>query len=377
MRTNTTEFDALPKMQEGDYYAEIGFLDAAKASWKQMKASGRSTSGNMYKKDVSLKQLEGMKENKLVTDGDYSLIAGKSPKDFEMMEDRYRREKLTDSIQDTAWSNYFKAVDGNNLKNTTYIQNEARGNAAKDHYEAEMELQKVDTFAGTAGMFAGGMGSAMVDPINLALLPAGGPVVRAAGQSIAATAGRAATQEAVLATIAEPIIQISEYNWKDEIGVDYTVKDAAFNGAVSVLGAAAVRGAGSAMMDLTPEGIKALRGVDPDLADEYVDLTRNNISPNVEEHMDNLQRIELGEDVKFSAETPEMYKLTSQPIPKELAPVEPYTIKTVDYDGELSMRVGEDVDGEPVMMTYKELDASADKELEDIAKIRNCLLGGS
>lgn len=377
MRTNTTEFDALPKLEEGDYYEEVGFMDAAKASWKQMAASGRSTSGDMYKKEVGYKQLEGMLSEELISEGDYALIAGKPSKDLEMYEDRYERGKLYDSKVDTAYRNYFDAVKNYELKDSKYIADEARGNAAKDHYEAEMELQKVDTIGGTVGTFVGGMGSAMLDPINLALLPAGGTVVRTATQGTLATAGKAAVQEMAIATAAEPVIQISEYNWKDEIGVDYSIKDAAFNASVSILGAGAVRGVGSGMMDLTEDGLKALRKADTDLADEYTDLIRNNISPNVDEHMDNLTRIELGEDVKFTEETPAMAEILKQPVPRELAPQVTHEAKFTDYDGELAMKVGDDVNGEPVMMTYKELDMNADKEINDLARIRDCMLGGA
>jgi len=312
MRMNTTELDSL----SGDVTVEQvkpSWLETNRAMVKQGLSNGISTSAMNYEGDVFREQIDNM-------DVKFEPMKTVTGKHLQIYESYYKNGTIDNyftgrgGVTPNLLKEYFATVEATNLKDNAFIQKEAQGNAAKDWWEAEQVLQRSDKWT---AKLAGGFEYAMRDPLNIATLPFGGTAVKTATQGIIVTAGKAAMQEMAIATAIEPIIQGQQVNWSEQIGVNYGVKEAASNAALSILGAGAIRGTGSAAMDLTADGVKALRGIDPVLADEYQTLTKNNISTNVSEHIDNLQRTEMGEPLEFKEKSIEVETLEAQPKVKE------------------------------------------------------------
>ncbi len=355
-----------------DYPEEIlpepTWYDTANAAYDQTRATGISTSSMNYSDNAYRKQLDGMmKEDPGNADLLNSLkrFSGKNKDLYEKYWNEGNLESFVTSKQDIkALDLYFKTVRTKKLKDIGGLYNEGKTAALKDYKAAQEILDRSDS---TTAKLAGGMAGAMTDPLTIATLPAGGAAIRGVGEGIARTAGRAALQESIIASTVEPLIQVRQHKWSEEIGVKYGVKEAAANAVLSIGAAGLVRGVGSGAMDLTEAGIKALRIKDPELASDYEALTKNKVAVSDKEHIDNLTRTELEEPLKITSE--EEKALMEAQAAKEFVEQDKIELDLVDYDGDLEIIIRE---GETA--SYKDIDDAIDAELDKIQKIKDCLL---
>lgn len=101
---------------------------------------------------------------------------------------------------------------------------------------------------GKIGSFAGGLAASIGDPVSMipgAFIPAkaitAGTLAGRMGQRAMIGAGEAA--------IAEPIIQLQTANWKEQIGVEYGLKEMAVNAGMSVAASGLISGGGGSIVD--------------------------------------------------------------------------------------------------------------------------------
>ena len=165
------------------------------------------------------------------------------------------KDKLDDVVK------YDGLVAKHGMKDRNSLTEESKKKAYDDYMKAEIRLENTKGFiAGVAG-FSGAMWGAMHDDINILMLPFGGSA-KMVGTGLAAvgkTAAIAAWQEAKLAAVAEVPIQMQAFEWKNDIGIKWEVKDALVSAAASIGMAGLVRAGGSAMIDLSPMAIAKLR----------------------------------------------------------------------------------------------------------------------
>lgn len=370
MRINTTELDS-GQGAVVDYQPEPTFYEQLVAMKNQVKSQTLTTSGMNYTADALSRQIEEI--NKL-TGKDFNHVKRLTGGNLVMAEHLWKSGNLKSRYGEYTggqYQEYFDTVQANNLKNVEVLKAEGNGFAAKDYWEAEEILVRGDS---TTAKLIGGMAGAMHDPLNLALLPFGGTAIRTASQGIMATAGKAAVTEMSVATMIEPVIQMATLAQSEAIGVSYDIKDAATNAILSIGAAGLIRGTGSAALDLTSDGIKALRVKDPDLADSYEALAKNNISSDLGEHIDNLDRVKNGEPLEFKEITPEAQALRDAPNVKEFEEPGGPPEEMIDYKGDLEYITGKDIDGQDTYTSYKAQSEALEAEIQRYKKIEDCLL---
>ena len=111
---------------------------------------------------------------------------------------------------------------------------------------------------GRVGQVAGTLGGAMVDPLNLASMVVAGPAVVGNATGILARTLRAAKIGAAFGAGTETAIQPFVYDFKQEIGVDYTVGDALTNIGAAAAGGALFLGVGVNVPPLARSSMRAL-----------------------------------------------------------------------------------------------------------------------
>lgn len=114
--------------------------------------------------------------------------------------------------------------------------------------EKNMKVMQNASGLGKVGQFAGAMGGAVVDPINVATLGFGSSVTMAKGLGTAAKLAELSVKGFAINAATESLIQPSVYAFKKELGVDYSVEDAITN----IL----IAGAGGAVLAPLPTASK-------------------------------------------------------------------------------------------------------------------------
>jgi len=303
--------------------ADIGsqsFGESVSLAFKNFASTDLSTSGMNYRTDIFNEQVDTaiksvdtpstMKESldfykknyytpsvsKLIHHVDSGSIykddageyQGKTPFARSLIDsDRYALDSVF-NYNDTATNNAFKTQDE--------INEEAKVQSKEDFLSTQRKLENTEGFMNGVAKMAGTMGAAMTDPLILATLPLGG-TVKMTGTGLAAvtkTAGVAALQEAKIAALAEVPIQLSVYDWKKEIGIDYTVYDAIINGTIGIASAGILRAGGSAFIDVTPTVLSKFKkqaqvkgDVETvDIIDDYVAMNKRKAVDNPEEHIE-------------------------------------------------------------------------------------------
>ena len=144
-------------------------------------------------------------------------------------------------VEDTIF-NRLKLEDSNkykDLKGELELREQARENAKLSQSEFEFASSRASRFDSIAGGFTGALGSAFVDPVNLATLPFG----VGASRSLL----KASLQSAGINAGAELATQPAIAEWQNELGNDYGFTDVLENvGIAAVMGGsfeAVVRGA--------------------------------------------------------------------------------------------------------------------------------------
>ena len=373
MRINTTELDTIEGEEE--YMPQATWMEAAEASFKQIRAAGLTTSKSNYTDEEYFKQVDTISGLDKESGVNYEILKTVGVRHLKQYEALYDQGKLADYLGErntmlAPVTNYFQQVKKNKLNSIGILEERAKGFAAKDYYEAEEVLQRDAPISAT---MAGAMVGSMTDPVNIGLLPVGGTVLRGTA-TVLETAGKAALQEMGIAAVAEVPIQFMEHSWKKEVGIDYTVSQAAFNAVMSVGAAGLIRGTGSAMMDLTPSGVKVLEGMNPGLAEDYVALAKRNASSDITEHIDNMSRVESGDDIIIKNPTERTVEIEAQGVQREFDPEPRVTQELVDEGVELEIITGTTPEGEHTFARYSDMEASYEKELSDIAKIKDCIL---
>lgn len=200
------------------------------------------------------------------------------------------KDKLDDVIK------YDGLIAKHGLLDRKGLTQKSKESAYNDYMEAESKLESTHGFSAGLASFAGSMWGAMQDPVNIALLPFGGEA-KLVGTGLAAvgkTASIAAWQEAKIAAVAEVPIQMQAYEWKNNIGIDWQVKDALVSAAASIGMAGIIRAGGSAMIDLSPMAITKLREkatTDKDAnlheaLDAYEDMVSKSPLNNIDDHIE-------------------------------------------------------------------------------------------
>jgi len=136
------------------------------------------------------------------------------------------------------WDNIIRRANKKYNLNIETLES-AKGRLRDDLKAKREETQDVHsraTGAGVAGRFVGMFGAYAVDPVALPTYFMGIGAAAKGAQFLKALSVVAAGE-----AVAETVIQTSVYNWKNTIGVDYSVKDAALS-IIAVTGGSAALG---------------------------------------------------------------------------------------------------------------------------------------
>lgn len=364
MRLNLTEVESLGE-RELDYQEEPSWMETAQASFKKVKAAELTTSKANYKAEVMREQLDTLATKDSQFADTYLSLTALSGQHLNLYEEAHKNGSLDNQrfyggVTADNVRHYFNKVEELELYDAKTLDAQAGGYAAKDFYEAEEVLKRSEYFSAE---LAGGMAGAMLDPVNVALLPTGGAVVKEAGQTILATAGRAALQEMGIATAAEAVIQPIVYSNKDAMGIDYTVKDAATNAVASIGAAGLLRGSGSAAVDLTAKGRAALKKTDPLLASEYDTLTAGKLKDVSDKH--HIDQMNTDDPIPSTEAELELKK---SPNLKEYADTPEIELKP--YEGGVAVIT----DDAGTVKTYKQIGEELDDELDKLKRLEDCYL---
>ena len=364
MKLNLTEVESLGD-RPLNYQEQPSWMETAAASFKKVKAAELTTSKANYKAEVMGEQLDTLASNDSQFADTYLKLTALSGQHLNLYEEAHKtgtldNQRFYGGVTAEDVRHYFNKVDEYELYDAKTLDAQAGGYAAKDYYEAEEVLQRSEYFSAE---LAGGMAGAMLDPVNVALLPTGGTVVKEAGQTILGTAGRAALQEMGIATAAEAVIQPIVYSNKDSMGIEYTVKDAATNAVASIAAAGLLRGSGSAAVDLTVKGKAALKKVDPLLASEYDTLTAGKLKDTSDKH--HIDQMNADEPVAL---TDSEIELKNSPNAKEYQDTPEIDVKP--YEGGVAVIT----DDGGTVKTYKQIGEELDNELDKLKRLEDCYL---
>jgi len=377
MRFDTTEIDSLPTTQEVDYKAAPTKWETFQAYKKNTLASGILESESNYAQDAMVENVDMLIKNDPANEDIYNILKAQSKANLKFLESQYQDGTLTKyrpSNDQTAqaYTLYKQNAGKFNVPDTEETFEIAKAKAKKDYDESLEVMERSDHFF--TGM-AGAMWGQLHSPTQLALLPAGGSAKTVVG-GIAKTAATLAAREIAYAAPYEAVAAAQEYDYKNDLDIRFTIKDAATNATIGTLAPGLLRGGGSAAFDLTAKGIKNLKAVDPELGADYENLVSKKITDTDEEHLFNMQQHEYGQKVNTDNPTPEMEKIIKSGPQREFEDVPDVELPTgKKYEAE-SLHMGEDVEGNPILKSYKEMDDELVQEEKWIKQIEDCLLKG-
>lgn len=171
--------------------------------------------------------------------------------------------------------------------------------AKYDEYEALLERT---TGAGAvAGEVAGTMGGALTDHVFLATLPLG---TAARGAGIVGNAMKAFGQEAAIGAGTELVIQGSNYNFKQAIGLDYGLADLAIDTLSAGVAGGVIRAGGSIAVDTN---VLRKANWNKEVFDRFERIT---YGTKTDKQIDTLEAINKAYEDKINGETVNVDKIT-------------------------------------------------------------------
>jgi len=294
---------------------------------------------------------------------------------YEVLYEQGKTEALEDMPQGDVYLKFkeLEGLNGNHTLQETYgISDEL---AKEEYIKANETLEVSDKW--TAKLIGRG-GAVFTDPFTLSTLPVGGGA--AVGSGIAMNAGKAFLTEAALEAGVQTIIAPTVFSYKQELGIKTSIMEEAGNAVAGIFMAGGGRAIGSALvdvgakalgkgefaplqkenLDLTPEGINALKEKDPELGKAYEDMEVTRTTEDMNEHAMNLHEAAFDNPpskIKNPNEQGEALN-KAEPIPME----DPAIVKAAQEakplkynDSEIKMYAGEDAHGEAVYKSHNEL----------------------
>lgn len=378
MRLDTTELDTMPAATAEDLAPTPTWAESFKASTKAMAATGVSTSKHNYRYDTFKSQIEELQKSDPENASAYNPLLMSSYGNIKMFDMMYEAggidnvAKYKDEATAKSYDLYRKKVLELNLKDIDTIEQESDLRAKTDYEEAQKVLNESEYLsAQLAGTVVGGI----QDPLTAITIPFGGAAVRGA-ETTFRTALNVGLREMAVSAYTEPMIATVEYDYKNDLEIKHSIGDAAVNAIAGTMMPGLIRFTGSATVDLTTDGIKALRKSDPDLADEYTSLYSKKITDSDEEHLVNLTRVENGDMPNVPKNpTPEMQDIMKSGPQKEYTFIEKTEPPKRTYEAE-EIYVGQDADGNAITKSYKDMTDEFDAEAGYLKQIEDCILKG-
>jgi len=388
MLFNSTELNDANPIEE--YTHEPTRWETVVASMDNFTAVNLSTSEmNDYKDQVEVTKAEWIKENpnneKL-----YNRILGVDKKILEQLDTLYESGDYEaienwNTSSNTGMVNiggmgigkdYLKFRDTQNtlgLTNVNELRQTANDTALND-YKKSKEVLDASEFWGME--MIGTMAGALQDPVTLATLPMGS---FKSGGTILSNAGKAFLEEAKIEAMAQTVIAPKAYGFKTELGIKTSIATEATNAVTAIVGAGAMRGLFSSTFDLTEAGIKALKMKDPELGADYEQLVKSQVTDDVKTHIDNMQRVEFGDDIieikNPNAKGQEINNADYLSETSSETTIKAREAQPLKVEGaEMKIHSGVDETGEPIYKSYKELNDEVDIEAAYIQKAKDCAL---
>jgi len=376
MRFETTEIDSLPTTQEVDYKAPPTRWETFQAYKKNTLAAGILESESNYAQDEMINNVDMMIKNDPDNERYYSVLKSMSKPTLKVMEMQYQNGTMQKyggrDQRNQAYMLYKQNAGKFNVPDIEDTFEIAKGKAKKD-YEESMDVMNRSDYWG-AGL-AGAMWGQLHSPTQLALIPAGGSAKTVAG-GILKTSMTLAARETAYAVPYEAMAAAQEYDYKNDLDIRFTIKDAATNMAIGSLAPGAIRGIGNAAFDLTAKGIKNLKAVDPELGADYENLVSKKITNSDEEHLFNMEQHEYGQKLNTDNPTPEMEAIMKSGPQREFDDTLDVELPTGKKYEAQNLHMGEDAEGKPILKSYKEMDDELVQEEKWIKQIEDCLLKG-
>ena len=373
MLFNSTELEDSKPIEE--YTIEPTRWETVVASMNNFTAVNLSTSEMSHYVDQKIiTRADWIKANPNGEDM-YNRILGVDKKILEQLDELYDSGDY-EAIENWHTSNNSMVNIGGMGIGKDYLKlNDLRQKAndtALESYKKSKEVLDASEYWGME--MIGTMAGALQDPVTLATLPMGSFKT---GGTILSNAGRAFLEEAKIEAMAQTVIAPKAYGFKTELGIKTSVATEATNAVTAIVGAGAMRGLFSSTFDLTEAGIKALKIKDPELGADYEQLVKSQATDDVKTHIDNLQRVEFGDDIieikNPNAKGEELNKaepLTEVSHEQIIKAKEPLKVE----GEELKIHSGADETGEPIYKSYKELNDEVDMEAAYIQKAKDCAL---
>jgi len=394
MEFGTTELDASFDNDGAieSYEPEPGYYDTFKASVQNFTSVSLSSSEANYFKDERDTQKEQWIKSNSKDAPLYERIAGIDKNIIEKLDalyedGEYDQIKKWHSSTNSSMVNiggigvgedYLRFRDLQSemgLTNTSDIINNAKTKAQEDYYKSAEVLKKSDHWSAE---LLGTMWGAMHDPVTLLTLPVG---TWKTGGTVLANASKAALEEMKIEAMAQTVIAPTVAGHKQELGIKTSIAQESLNAVVAIGSAGLIRGTGSAVFDLTSDGIKALKLKDPDLGSEYEQMVKSQATEDVSEHIQNMHRTEFDEygvDVidnpneagKKINESPPLYEIEPDIIDTAKVTTSEKKIDPMDYE----VLVGINEAGEKEMKSYRQMSEEIDLEAQYIQKAKECFL---
>jgi len=306
---NTAELDSMPEVDS--HTKESTWIDTFKASTKNFTSVSLSSSrDDYYKSEMKTNSAEWSKSdpnNKEL----YERVSNYAYKDMEQLEALYDEGNI-DAINTYRQVNplnadvflsedflRYKELSGQQgLKPISVIREDINTRAVKDFEESAKVIENSDSLSAE---LAGTMYGALHDVKTLQTLPLG---TWKAGGTVAANAGRAIAEEMGIEALAQMSIAPEVYSFKKELGLKTSVATEAYNAAMAIGTAGLVRGAGSAVFDLSVKGIAKLKLKDPSLGQDYEVMAKTQPTQDMKTHIDNMQKVEFSGEPLVEIKTP-------------------------------------------------------------------------
>jgi len=377
---NEVELDTLPSVET--YTKEPTWIDTFKASTKNFTSVSLSSSRDDYYKSTMETNAKEWSAKDPGNTELYNRISNYAYKDMEQLETLYDEgnieainsyRQVNPFNMDVFLAEDFLKYKGlsaqQGLKPMSEIRDDINTQAVKDFTESSQVLSQSDSLSAE---LAGTMYGALHDVKTLQTLPLG---TWKAGGTVLANAGRAVAEEMGIEALAQIGIAPEVYSFKKELGLKTSVATEAYNAAMAIGTAGLVRGAGSAVFDLSSKGIKALKAKDPDLANDYEAIAKTQPTQDMKTHIDNMQKVEFSGEELAEVKTPNEKGVELNEA-KVISEVDEFDIKPhKEIDEDMQIVVSKDIDGTPEMKSYKEINTELDNNDKIYKQIADCLLG--
>ena len=370
------------------YEPKPTFRETFDASLKNFTSVNLSTSeSNYYNEDIKKnisewKKTDSYEDNK----GIYRRVSMMSSDAIENYENLYNLGKIDliksdkSEIQGLTSGNAFlkfKELEKlHGFQSLKSIKDKSNERAKSDYLTSLETLNKSEE---TTAKILGSAYGFLHDPINLMTLPLGTFV---GGGGVAINALRAAGQEMLIETVAQGVITPKVYAFKKELEIKTSVLEESIRAVTSIATAGVFRGTGSAIYDLSVIGIAKLRIKDPELANDYESLAKNNVTENINSHVENLQKTEFGGGVE-KIDNPNEIGLELNEA-KPITEIDEQLMQEIEIKAQPAFKKIEEEElfvtiknenGEPVQRSYTELEAEIDTESVKMDNLFNCLRG--